>query len=1369
MKLLRTLFSVVALAATTASAAITEKDWCTIETPDSWAPGTPLVVKVTPKIDGPDGAQLGCHLHWMKKAGWGGFLSWHPGRPCQKGKTVTFTHKPGMKDGLDRINTLVFLAPDADQAKTLKGMDANVNVPLAAGAAAATPAAAAASGAAAAAGTAKKELDWATIEVPADWTPGTALSIKVTPKIDGPDGAQLGSHLHWMKKAGYGGFLSFHPGRPCKKGQTVTFNHKPEMKDELDRVDAIVFLAPGADFAKALPGKVEHFNVPLSGKAPVKTYPDRPDTVTFKKSAILSFDSPEGTIRPGESFSLTVHYKLDAADTWGDKPSQLLCMPLGPWIDNPDGVVNKNRTHIGYPGVGAQVKPVQVGEGSVTFTWKLGGAYRYNELGFLCKFKSPDGKDWPWERRGGRASFARANKTFELVTDAIGGLFDYAETPALTLTWGSSAPDDGTVAATVTVRDIEGNAVLTKTVSLDYAKEAERIEIAGLAKRGVFSATVDVPGLGSDYTFFGTIPKFKHQAGKATPFGATNVSGDDLSKLIAAMGFTQVRHFIGWGGLEPAKGVWRLDDLDKTIDSNAAAGLRPWICLYAPPSWALPNGIHGAGFEPSPFDLDAWKNAVDLLSRRYKGKLWGWEWLNEITPGSKCKDPVQEYVDICRVGTTAAKAVDPSFTFQLAGGLWPHNYRVDVLNAGVAQYVDFVPDHYSDYAGITLTRRDLEARGIQGVRTADNETASGLTTWNMDAAQTLSASVGQCLHVMTRWPDELCAGAAFVNYFGGHTQSTGNWTCFLDLHTPRPVAATLAVVQGKLAYAKPVGKFFLGDAAVHLFEADGKAIVFVRSTANGGSDVVLPARGAVTVTDYQGNETKAQGGRIHAADMPVIVEGADLDALKLHAALALGTAPVPVAVPQHVTEAADEMAVAFRVFNPYASRRTFTVTPSAPDWATTKPVEVTLAAGETKALEFTLTVKTERGSGDTPDHRSKVPGAATLSATIATKGVASVEKPYRLYAIDPSSIGNLLMNGDMEQGANGKLASWGGNAVSAEVADDPAQTGNHALRFKATGGWCHSAQNVDIPVPGQTYLYTAWVWSHGMDAGSNLGESFTDGTPSKTYFKPAVFTTPGNGNGYWQFLAKQVRSSATTKGFSFTPVANGKGDAYVDFDNVSVSLYRGSEFAAFAAKTPAASSAVPLLCENQIASEGGYAWKPANLAGIARFSYDAEALTLHVDVEDDALAATSCPDGSDGTAVLQGDALALSIFPKMGVDGPENDQLRWYISAASPGGGSGAHTLYRPADYSCGLKSGQLARDSSTYVLSIERKGTKTVYDLRIPWAELPGFTPSSGATFGCNLVLIDSDGAGKGLGRMTWGGGLRPSAGDCGLVTLLP
>ena len=989
-------------------------------------------------------------------------------------------------------------------------------------------------------------------------------------------------------------------------------------------------------------------------------YPAKPASVTFKKSSIWLEEAPK-PVRVGEDLTVRVHYRLDASDTWGDKPTQLMCMPLGPWIDNPDGEYNRKRHHVSYPGLWPQHKSVEVGDHVVEFTFRLKESFRYNGGGFLCKFKRPDGSDWPWEWRGGGIEIVKEPQTFSIGPTALGGLFKYSETPVIRVEWGPKAP--ASASGTVTVRDIGGKTVLTLPLARTSGAEEQTFALEGLKPRGIFSVTLDVDGVGSDYCYFGTIPGFRREEGRPTPFGVTNVRDEDFAKIGAELGFSYTRLFTSWKELETDPGNWHLEELDRTIALNERNGLRPWICLYAPPAWALPDGMWSAGFEPSPFDLGAWSNAVTVLAKRYDGRLFGFEWLNEIVPGDKCRDPVRDYVAICRAGWTAAKAVNPGLCCQLAGGLWPHNYRIDCLNAGVGEWIDCLPVHYSSYDGVVEAKDDLLARDLRKVRVADNETASGMSVWGMPPEVALRKSVGQCRHVMTNWPDELCAGAGFVVYFGGGADPCGNWSYMLDRSSPRPVAVTLAVVQGKLAYAKPVGRFCCEELPVQLFERDGKAVAFVSAPGREGVRVTLPAKGAVKVTDYLGNETDAPGGVVTAGDMPVIVEGLDLDRMKL----------------------------------------------------------------------------------------------------LMAKWRESAAKPFLLYDVDPDAIGNLVVNGGFEAGPKG----WGG-VKSVATVPTPDDDANHAVEFRGNGKYQSIWQGVDLPVPGRSYLYTCWMWTTDQEGGSNLAERFSDGTKEKQYYLPHVFSIGAAGSSSWRLMVKRFDSKPNTKSLGLTPVTRGKGVFRVD--NVSLSLYRGSDYAAFAGRVggerPA--SKVPLCCDNQIRTAGAYRWSPASLAGVASFTWDESALNLVCTVVDD----VSKPKeivGETGEEALKGDMLALAIFPKTGSDGrPESVQERWYLSLANPGGGSGRTTLFRPKKYSLGLKSGQLAKDSSVYQVDFRREGGKTVYEVRIPWSEIPGFTPAKGASFGCNLVLIDADGT-DGLGRMVWGADLPDSAAGCGIVTLLP
>ena len=1207
------------------------------------------------------------------------------------------------------------------------------------------------------------ETDWCTIETPDAWPTDQPLPVTVTLKGEVPAGVMTACHLHWMKRDAFGGMLSWHPNRPASPGAKIVFNHRPrpapDVLQQMASVDAVVFLAPDGDWNR----KVKEAHVAVDTAAPL--YPARPATCTFKKSALWVESITPEVPQYGDKVDIVVHYVLDPSDTWGDKPSEVLLNVVGPWIDNPDGVVNKNRHHEPAHGFGAQRRPVQPGEGTLTFTYTNRSQQDYVEALLILKFIDPMGDQWPWEFRSSMKVIP-GTKTLRLVPTAPGGIWSDGETPEVSVVW-SEKPPPGSFTGHLVVRDVAGNVRLERDIPLDPDPDVNAVipldgiaGVRGAHFRGCASVTLSIPNVAEAHTFIAVAPAFQRRPGIDTPFGATNIHDPDCAAIAAKLGFSFVRNFIPWKEIEPLRGRYLFDTTDHAVESAVSAGLKPWICLYSPPTWALPAGLHSAGFEPSPFDLGDWASVIDAVARRYGEKLWGFEWLNEIVPGSACKDPVHEYVDICRIGTEAAHKANPALSIQLAGGLWPHSYRIDLLNAGIAQYVDTLPVHYSDFGGIAEARRDLDVRGFTNVKVTDNESASGYSVWNMPADQALAGSRNQCKWVMTRWPDELCAGASAITYFGGHTQSAGNWTYLLDDHTPRPVAVTLALVQGALGYARPVGKFFLGNVAVHLFDRDGRGVAFVRAPDAEGVRVDLPAVEGCTVLDFQGEPVDATyaGGKVSfdAGDMPVLIEGADLDALTLEACLLVGGSSVPVAEPQVVAQAGDEIAVPVTVRNLYSDRRRFSIRGEAASWGAAEPVEATLDPGQSADLKLLYRVE----PGTRPDP------STDLAAALTCNGRGQRPKAFRLTVVDPAALGNLLDNGGFEKpGAGDRADGWGGQGTRQSL-PDPFDPDNHILVIPGTGNWVSSGQGVKLPVPGDRYLYTAWLWNDpGMDPGSNLVITDNAGR-GRTLTKPNVFTSPVSGTKFWHFFAKVVDTETDTASISTVPVGRGPAGTVARYDNVSVTLYRGTDFVAQAPRAvrapaldgdlsdwPAEGACkIPLLCENQLDARNGYAWTPENLSGVARLAWDDAGLYLAVAVEDDVLR-TVPATSDDGAELLIGDSVVFALNPAPDSVEHASNQLRWYLSKAAPGG-SGASTLFRPAAYALGAKSGQLARDSSVYEFAIRRDGTRTCYELKIPWSEIPGFAPAPGAAFGCRIQLFDSDTAGPALGSMLWGDG---------------
>ena len=400
-------------------------------------------------------------------------------------------------------------------------------------------------------------------------------------------------------------------------------------------------------------------------------------------------------------------------------------------------------------------------------------------------------------------------------------------------------------------------------------------------------------------------------------------------------------------------------------------------------------------------------------------------------------------------------------------------------------------------------------------------------------------------------------------------------------------------------------------------------------------------------------------------------------------------------------------------------------------------------------------------------------GPAEAEVRLAWKAGASGDTLRRAFAVDtvdPATLGNLLANGSFERGKEG----WhGGGRVVDLPGGRPGEEG-HALSLDHSDGYVQCLQKVPNPAPGRELLYSAWVRTENMYAGSNVSLFRADGGHKDLYI-PQVFCAPKDSAGSWQYMAKVLATKPDETAAQFQPVAKGTDGAAL-YDHVRVTVRDGSDWAAEAYRTAALKAVdgdlsdwdfaepLPLLCGNQISSEGGYAWTPENLSGIAQLAWDEDSLYLAVRVRDDVHAART------GERTLEGDALQIGLHPANRIPGTEARAVEWHVSAATPGSGSGKHTVYRPAAHAAGLASGQLAKDSSTYEIAVKRAGKDTCYELRIPWTEAGGVRPQPGVRLGLSLRLVDSDG-GAARGAAAWGRGLAPSWSPAafGSLVLLP
>jgi len=106
------------------------KSWAAVTAPSAVAPGQRCTVEL--RVPGPaKGQKIGAHLHWAKRAGWGGFNAWGgPAQDLTGEGPYRFTFTPEDKPDLDRFSLLVFLSPTGDWKD--KTRDAHVAIDKAA-------------------------------------------------------------------------------------------------------------------------------------------------------------------------------------------------------------------------------------------------------------------------------------------------------------------------------------------------------------------------------------------------------------------------------------------------------------------------------------------------------------------------------------------------------------------------------------------------------------------------------------------------------------------------------------------------------------------------------------------------------------------------------------------------------------------------------------------------------------------------------------------------------------------------------------------------------------------------------------------------------------------------------------------------------------------------------------------------------------------------------------------------------------------------------------------------------------------------------------------------------------------------------------
>jgi hypothetical protein len=195
---------------------------------------------------------------------------------------------------------------------------------------------------------------------------------------------------------------------------------------------------------------------------------------------------------------------------------------------------------------------------------------------------------------------------------------------------------------------------------------------------------------------------------------------------------------VNWPNLEPNKGQWQFDRLDRYVSLAQQHGTGLLLPLGGSPNWAsarpqVPSN-YSPGFTAEPANLDDWRVYVTTVATRYKGRIQAYEIWNEPNLKDFWSGTINQMVTLTKEASEIIHSVDPHaiVVSPSATAVFGLRWFSEFLQAGGGRFVDVIGYHlYVDPP--TKAPEDLVPL-IQRVRQvmADNNLGS-IPLWNTES------------------------------------------------------------------------------------------------------------------------------------------------------------------------------------------------------------------------------------------------------------------------------------------------------------------------------------------------------------------------------------------------------------------------------------------------------------------------------------------------------------------------------------------------------------------------------------------------------------------------------------------------------------
>lgn len=156
--------------------------------------------------------------------------------------------------------------------------------------------------------------------------------------------------------------------------------------------------------------------------------------------------------------------------------------------------------------------------------------------------------------------------------------------------------------------------------------------------------------------------------------------------------------YAGWPDLEPERGKWNFDRLDKYVAMARLTGTEILLPLGRTPRWASSRpderSSYGPGQAAEPVAIEDWRNYVRTVATRYKGRIRAYEIWNEANEKGFFSGRPESLIELQREAYRILKEIDPGIVVVMPAAVHAYKWVDNYLALGGGRYADVIGYHF---------------------------------------------------------------------------------------------------------------------------------------------------------------------------------------------------------------------------------------------------------------------------------------------------------------------------------------------------------------------------------------------------------------------------------------------------------------------------------------------------------------------------------------------------------------------------------------------------------------------------------------------------------------------------------------------------